>query len=287
MLNFNGNIISAKNSIFTAENRAFRYGDGVFETIRVFDNKIPFLNLHKQRLLSGMKALKMNIPKTWKTDFIDKEINKLLQYKQNKQNINSKKGNLRLRLAVFRTSGGFYTPISNEVEFCIEVSELSENNFTLNNIGLVCGIFEELPISPNKISAFKTSNSLPYILAGLYRKEQKTDDCFIINSSGHICETVAANIFGVTQDNQLITPPISEGCIDGIMRKVVLKTAQNLQLSCVEKPILIDNLREFKEIFITNAIQGITWVSGCKPLEKYDYTNKVSQKLVDCLTKKI
>ena len=293
MQNFNGCLISNEIPIFGTDNRSFRYGDGLFETIRVFEYKTPFLDLHKQRLLAGMKALKMNIPSSWEIDFIDKEVNKLLNYYainnheiENKQENQqkSKQGNFRLRFAVFRKSGGLYTPTNNEVDFCIEATILSENTFLLNDSGLVLSIFDEIPISASKISKFKTSNSLPYIMAAIYRQEQNTDDCFIVNVENRICESVSANIFGVTLYNKLITPPISEGCIEGIMRKIVLQTAQNLQIACEESPISIANLLEFKEVFITNAIQGIRWVSCCKPLQKYYTEKNMSLRLIAAIS---
>jgi branched-chain amino acid aminotransferase len=272
MLNFNGTIIDSKTPIFTVENRNFRYGDGVFETIRVFDNhEMPFLELHKQRLLAAMTALAMNIPHTWKEDFMSHEIQKLLMNLPPTQNY-------RLRFAVFRVSGGLYTPISNDVEFCIEATPLTTHHFELNEIGLQCSIFDEIAISPSKISVFKTSNALPYIMAALYRQNQQTDDCFILNTSGRICETVSANIFGITLDNQLVTPPISEGCIDGIMRKAILKLAQKHQINYCEIPITLTDLQNFQEVFISNAIQGIRWVAYCKPLKKI-YTNHLTKKL--------
>lgn len=272
MLNFNGTIVDVNTPIFGVENRNFRYGDGVFETIRVFDNyEIPFLELHKQRLLAAMQALAMNIPQIWKEGFINHEIQKLL--------INlSPTQNYRLRLAIFRTSGGLYTPISNDIEFCIEVTALANHGFELNEIGLQCSIFDEIAISPTKISLFKTSNALPYIMAALYRQNQQTDDCFILNIDGRVCETVAANVFGITTDNQLVTPPISEGCIDGVMRKITLQLAKKYKMNYLETPINRTDLRNFREVFITNAIQGILWVSYCKPLQK-TYTNDLTKKL--------
>ncbi len=274
MLNFNGSIIDATKKIFNVENRNFRYGDGVFETLRVFDNyEIPSLKLHKQRLLAAMKILAMNIPQTWKENFLNQEIQKLMINFPPTQNY-------RLRLAVFRTSGGLYTPISNDIEFCIEITPLASHNFELNEIGLQCSVFDEITISPSKISPFKTSNSLPYIMAALYRQNQQTDDCFILNTSGRVCETVSANIFGITIDNQLVTPPISEGCIDGIMRKSILQLAQKHHINYNETPISLTDLQNFQEVFISNAIQGIRWVGYCKPLQK-KYTNHLTKKLFE------
>jgi len=288
MVNLNGIIMAENQAIFSAENRAFRYGDGLFETIRSQKHKIPLFHLHKKRLLAGMQALAMDIPASWKEDFLEQEIHKLLLAfeinKQKKSTIATQNSTYRLRLAVFRDNGGLYTPKTNAVSFCIELSVLAETEFSQNNVGLQCSIFDEIAISPSKISLFKTSNALVYVLAAIFRQAKQVDDCFILNSKGNICETVSANIFGITKENQLVTPPISEGCIDGIMRKVVLEVAKQKQIDCIEKPITPIDLLGLEEIFLTNAIQGIKSVAYCTDLQK-NYTKNYTKTIIENVQK--
>jgi branched-chain amino acid aminotransferase len=284
MVNFNGIIMAENQAIFSAENRAFRYGDGLFETIRSQKHTIPLFHLHKQRLLAGMQALAMDIPAAWHEDFLEQEIHRLLRAfeiaKQKKTNIVTPNATYRLRLAVFRDNGGLYTPKTNAVSFCIELSVLAETEFSQNNVALQCSIFDEIAISPSKISPFKTSNALVYVLAAIFRQAKKVDDCFILNTKGNICETVSANIFGISKENYLVTPPIAEGCIDGIMRKVVLEVAKQKQIPCIEKPITKIDLFEFEEVFLTNAIQGIKSVAYSTDLQK-NYTSNFTKTIIE------
>jgi branched-subunit amino acid aminotransferase/4-amino-4-deoxychorismate lyase len=283
MLNFNGVIYPQNEKIFTAQNRNFRYGDGLFETIRVFNGKIPLFEWHHERLLAGMQALKMKIPTLWYSDFLLDEVKKIITAYHKLHQIAP---NYSVRLAVFRADGGLYTPLSHDLSFCIEVSPLAENYFIWQPLGLHCGIFEDILLAPSPISAFKTSNALPYVLAALYRHEQQIkkekqpiDDCFLLNTHKNICESIAANIFAITHDNQLVTPPLLEGCISGVMRKLVLIMANNMDMECKEQTIQLSDLQHFKEIFLTNSQQGIRWVKSCQHESKTLYESNNPPKI--------
>ena len=160
-VNFNGDIITKEQPIFNGKNRGFRYGDGLFETIRVFDGKAPFVVKHFERLKKGLSLLKFEIPEFYSESFFCDEIEKLTEGI----------GNHRIRLSVFRSEGGFYTPTDNHPNFLIEDQILDNSGFKLNEKGLAIGIFEDLKISNNLLSSLKTANSLSYILAGIYCKE--------------------------------------------------------------------------------------------------------------------
>ena len=160
-VNYNGKIIAADQALFTAKNRGFKYGDGLFETIRVFEGKIPFLDYHYDRLHKGFSILKFDIPNFYSIDFFRKEIFKLT----------NGKGNHRIRVSIFRSEGGFYTPSNNHSEFLIENELLQNSSFQLNEKGLRIAIFEAIKITHNIFSPLKTCNSLPYILAGIYCKK--------------------------------------------------------------------------------------------------------------------
>jgi branched-chain amino acid aminotransferase len=260
MLNFNSQIIDTSQAIFSPENRNFRYGDGLFETIRVSNAKIPLFEFHKDRLLEGMAALKMIIPAFWEDDFLLNEAKSLVDTYA-KQNVNLPH-NYRIRLAVFRKNGGLYTPLTNEVEFCMEISPLQDENYMWNEKGLHCTIFKDITISHSSISAYKTSNALPYVMAALHKQETQKDDCLLLNTQGNICESISANIFAVTFDNQVLTPPLSEGCIAGVMRRFVIRAAAKKEIPLQEKNIAIADLPNFKGLFLTNSIQGIRWISS-------------------------
>ena len=249
MINFNGKILPNNQPIFDGENRAFLYGDALFETIRMRDGKIPFLKYHVKRLLHGLHFLKYKIPKKYTLRFFEKEIQRIAT------------GNTRIRITVFRSKGGLYTPKNNRPKFLIVTSPLASSQFELNKKGLTLGVFEEIKLACSPLSNLKTCNSLPFIQAGFYKKEQLLDDCILLNDKNKIAEASSANIF-LLKKNKLITPSLSSGCVAGTMRAIILEIAQQEKFQIQEISIPLSSLATVDEIWLTNAIQGIRWVKN-------------------------
>ncbi len=255
-INFNGKVLPSNQPIFKSDNRAFLYGDALFETIRMFDGKLPFLDFHLQRLFEGLQFFHYKIPKKYTSKFFQKEIKKIAQ------------GNARVRITIFRSEGGLYTPKNNRPQFLITTSPLTSAQFKLNKKGLTVGIFENNKLQCSPISNLKTGNSLPYIQAALYKKEQNLDDCILVNEKNKIAEANSSNIF-LWQKKKLITPSLSEGCINGTMRKIIIKIAKEEKIEIREKPLNLSELKKAKEILLTNSIQGIRWVKKIESISTF------------------
>jgi branched-chain amino acid aminotransferase len=258
-------LLSSENNL-PHNNRALYYGDALFETIHCLGTEPQLLDRHWARLSNGMKVLKMNIDKGFTLDILHNYIVKLL----NKNRIF--KG-ARIRLTVYRDQGGLYTPERNTISWFIESSDLVYEKYMLNQKGLKADIFDDLHKPVNKLSNLKTNNSLIFVLAGLYRKENNLDECFILNQFGRIVESVSSNIFLVFED-QIITPPLSEGCIAGVMRNEIIDIASSENYSIKERGILERDLIEAEEVFITNAIQGIQWIGAYKDRRYFNFAAK-------------
>ncbi|MBN1599610.1 MAG: aminotransferase class IV [Bacteroidales bacterium] len=265
----NGKFISDSDLSLSHRNRAFCYGDALFETIHCLGTTPQFLQLHWERLSNGITALKMKPDDDFNSGLISNIIEKLL----NKNRIF--KG-ARIRLTVYRSPGGLYSPEKNNMEWLMESSALEEEHFVLNKKGLVADVFDEVHKPVNKLANLKTNNALIYVLAGIYRKENGLDECFILNQYGRITETISSNVFLVF-DKQIITPPFTEGCLTGTMRNTVLNIAGEQEYEVTERGILEKNLLDADEVFITNAIQGIKWIGAYR--EKR-YFNFVARKLI-------
>lgn len=262
---YNGHLISLYEPAVSFSNRAFRYGDSLFETIRVKQNKIMFLPDHIRRIKIGMTTLRMNVPAEYNTAIIEQFINELLL----KNNI---KGDARVRLTIFRNEGGFYTPETNDISFLIETEVLGSNGYELNQKGYWVDIYAEIKKSINKLSNIKTGSALLYVMAGLTKTSLKLDDCFLVNDQGQIIETISSNIF-IVKNGTISTPPISEGCVDGIMRKQILNLAQQHKILSFEQSITVNSLMNADEVFITNSIKGVEWIGQFK--NKF-YTNRMA-----------
>lgn len=269
---YNGEFLPAEGKFITHHNRAFCFGDALFESIHCLGTLPQFLDNHWARLSQGMKVLKMTPDKDFTLGFIKRTIEKLL-------NKNRVFKGARIRLVVFRDEGGLYTPDRNTISWIMESIPLEHEKFELNQKGLVIDIFDEVHKPVNSLSNLKTGNAIIFVLAGIYRKENNLDDCIILNQFGRVAECISSNIYVVTGDT-IITPPLSEGCIAGTMRHTMMNIVSEAGYKLEERGILEKYLLEAEELFMTNAIRGIQWIGAYKEKRYYNFA---ARKLITCL----
>ncbi len=251
-------------------NRAFLYGDALFETMHSSGTSVQFFYNHINRLIKSMYLLKMEVPAKFTVDTLglQSDIGKLLI----KNKIH--KG-ARIRLTVYRNSGGLYSPKTNEVSYLINVKPLNSDKYVFNSHGLKIDINTEFSIQKSFLSNIKSANALTYVLAGIYCKENNLDDCLLLNDKNNVVETVSSNVFFFVK-NKLYTPPISDGCVDGIMRNKILEIAKFMNIkTCSDKSIPYNILNVSDEIFTTNAISGIKWVLAYKDRRYFNRETKL------------
>lgn len=268
----NDQFIAIDQTILTARNRGFRYGDGLFESMRMSGGKLKFAELHADRLQAGMNALKMEGGILFDDYFLKQKTAELCKKNKLKENV-------RFRLSVYRDGDGLYTPESNKSGYVLEAGTVDGNGYELNKKGLIINVYDEISKPVNKLSNYKTSNSLLYVMAGLYKKQHRLDEALILNQHGFLCESISSNVF-VVYDKQIYTPALSEGCIAGVMRNVVMQTAKSNAIPIVEAQINPEVLNEAEEVFLTNAVTGIRWVMG---YGRKRYFNEVTKSLSSLL----
>jgi len=273
-VNHNGTIIPENTAIFTSQNRAFRYGDALFESIRMFDGRLPFLSYHYERLLNGMEVLGYDIPAHYEVSFFENEIRRLIETTEKNDQ------NHRIRLSVYRTDGGLYTPKSDKPIFIIEHKKTTDNQFFINKNGLKIGLYDEIKLPLSPLSNLKTSNALPYILAARFCKKNQLDDCIIFNQADRIAETYKANIF-LMKNNKIYTPPLTEGCIEGVMRRIIIELLLEMKNEVIETTLSLQDLREGQGIFISNATRGVQWVAEIKDVKNYEklLVNEITERI--------
>ncbi|MBN1989936.1 MAG: aminotransferase class IV [Bacteroidales bacterium] len=272
---FDGDMLDAAKPALSIGNRAFAYGDGLFETIHAFGTTARHVDLHIQRLTYGMSLLHMDIPSFLTVENISNEITRLL-------NKNRLFGSTRIRLTVFRREGGLYTPTNNAVHIVIESKPLSHKMFDINTKGITIDIYPEMQKPLNALSSIKSCNALFYVMAGIYKEQNELDDCILLNDQGRISEGTSSNIF-ILRGKELFTPSLAEGCVAGITRKLVIDIANTLGLQ-VRSQVAIhpELLLEADEVFFTNAISGIRWAVG---YQQRRYFSKVSRLICDKLNR--
>lgn len=270
-INVNGLLCREDENVFSANNRAFKYGDGLFETIRVVDGEPCFIEDHFKRLKLGMQLLKM---KSSRISFNELKQQILLLLEKNEIHQGG-----RIRLSVYRTGEGYYTPINQGKAYLIEAIPLKDNEYTLNDKGLNIDMYNEVVRYRIPLSQVKTINAIPLVLAGIHKSERDLDECIILNDQKRISETISANLF-LYKNHSLYTPEIAEGCVNGIMRQQIIKIADQLNINVFEGILTRSMLLQADEMFLTNAVKGIQWVES---FQQKKYVNDATKEFVVAL----
>jgi branched-chain amino acid aminotransferase len=273
-INYNGKIFSANENIIAAQNRGLRYGDGIFETMKLKNGNLILSDEHFARLWKGMQLLKFEIPKLFSPEKLEAEIVALAT--------KNKLTAARIRLTIIRGDGGIYDAKNHTPNYIIEAIALPEDNGPINSNGLQLCFYEAVKKSIDTFSNCKTNNYLPYFMGALHAKENHCNDAIILNSEGNVCDSTIANIFFI-KDNVIHTPALTQGCVAGVMRKFLIDKIRTLGFTVHEFVITKNDLLEADEIFLSNSIYNIRWVGG---LENKIYSNTIVWSIVDELMRK-
>jgi branched-chain amino acid aminotransferase len=272
--NYNGKVYAADDPVFHL-NRAINYGDGLFEGMRIHNGEILFFEDHIDRMLRGIKALKMDDAENFSDSFFHKQIIDLARQ-------DSIGANARVRIGIFRTGKGLYEPIQNAPEFFIEILPL-EKGFEWNEEEVEVGIFEDVPKNFSSISFFKSMNALPSVMASIYKENKNLDDCLLLNSSGKIADAISSNVFWI-ENRKIFSPPISDGGVEGVMRKNLIRIFDRNNFTYQEKSITPQQLKNADEIFLTN----VSWaIKSVTKFESSSYSSLITKEIFSILRKEL
>ena len=277
MINFNGNIIENSEENVLVHNRGLQYGDAIFETIKFSAGKLLFWEDHYFRLMSSMRILRLEIPMNFTMEYLETEIRSLIQ--------SSSKTNqtYRVKILVWRKAGGKYAPITNEVDFCISYETLEDSFYTINENNYEVELFKDHYINSGLLSTIKTNSKLIHVLGSIFAKENDFENCLILNEHKQVVEALNGNIF-LVKGNHIKTPPLTDGCLKGIIRKQIISILSQVSNYTIEEASISPfELQKADEIFITNVIMGI------QPITKYRkkiYSNDVAKDVLAKLNTK-
>lgn len=279
MINLNGTLHSSANNQLSLTNRGYQFGDALFETIKVVHGKILFWEDHYFRLMASMRILRMEIPMNFTMEFLESEIIKTVEAND------LSKATARVRLNVNRVEGGKYTPESNDIHYNMLAENLSDDFYQIKEMNeYTVDLYKDFFVTSGLLSTLKTNNKIINVLGSIYAKENKLHNCLLLNTDKNVIEALNGNIF-LVKDNIIKTPPLSDGCLKGVMRKQLvelIKTLDGYQLE--EASISSFELQKADELFITNTIIGIQPILAYR---KKSFTTEVSKLLVQKLNTKI
>lgn len=274
---YNGEFFDADKPVINAHNRAFRYGDGLFESIRVINGKLYNFSGHYDRLVAGMRAFELDLPEHFSKDYFYNQLDSLIQ----RNGIHE--GGIA-KLTVFRKGEyGSYLSETNEPGFLLEARHYDTNLFTLNPEGIDIDLYSDIAKPQNGYSIFKSCNAFFYVHAAMEAHKRGLKDILLVNEKGGIIESTNSNLF-IVSNGVLYTPPLSEGCVGGTMRMKVINLAIKNGIKVYECTISPQHLLSCDEIILTNAIHGIKWVSRYRSKR---FFHKISDKLIGFLNEDI
>ena len=277
MINLNGTILEKHKAAISISNRGLNYGDALFETLRVSGGKIYFWEDHYFRLMASMRILRMEIPMNFTQEYLEKQI--LATIEAN----GAITGAYRVKILVWRQEGGLYSPTTNEIDFSVQCSDLQNPFYLLRQNQYEVELFKDHYITSGLLSTLKTNNKVINVLGSIYAKENKYDNCLLLNEKKQIVEALNGNIFLLKGDT-IKTPPLKDGCLKGIMRKQILDILADLyDYDVQEVSISPFELQKADEMFVTNVITGIQSITKYR---KKQYTNIIAKELLGKLNAK-
>lgn len=243
-VSYNGTPLPQNTPIITADNSSFKWGDGLFETIKVLDGSILLEAYHFDRLKNGLEVLQIQ----YDDFFIHRTRKNIYELCRSNNCLES----ARVRLAICRNS-------EDLAETIIQVTPLKAGIDDWNEKGWSVGIFNDALKSLDTLSHLKTASYLPYVLAARHARKVGWDESFLLNSKGAICDGAKTNVFIINKD-VIYTPSLEEGCVAGVMRRHVITELTKQGVPVVETSITRKALLDADEVFVTNAIIGIKWI---------------------------
>lgn len=258
---YNNQLYPNTETLFGVTNRAFRFGEGLIETMLWREGQVRFFDDHMGRLRHSLATLGwQGFPLA--PQQLQEGITRLVDQ-------NAYEGDLMIRLQVFSLD------TEEQLHFLLECRKLLPEHTLWQEKGLKIGIAKRVVKSADSIANLKTTSRLNYTIAAQEAAQQDWDDSLITGPSGYIIESSISNLFWISSDG-IYTPPLASGCIAGIMRKKLLAAGTLAGLRIQERETWPEDLDHAQEIFLTNAIRGIQPVQHFKDK---DYPSMLTHNL--------
>jgi branched-chain amino acid aminotransferase len=264
----NGHILGEQDAPKAFANRGFLVADGVFESMRFTDNHAPYLGLHVARLHAALEAHGMGVPESLQESRLQDSLEAWRQTW-------SFAGDARIRLTAYREGQGRYMPDTDETAWVATAERVDAQGFSLAPKGLDVDIFQDMHKHASSVSRYKNIASTVYVHAARHARIQGWGDALILNADQKIIESSRSNLF-VVSNGVLYTPSLEDGCVGGIMRAVLIRTALDHGVKVYECTLTPQTLLQADELFLTNAVRGIEWVASYKTKR---YFHSMAEKL--------
>jgi branched-chain amino acid aminotransferase len=270
MFNFNGKLINEDDKILDAKNRGLQLGDSVYEELRVVSGAVIFLEEHYLRLMSSMRILRMEIPMNFTMEFMEEEILKTISNEDLKQT-------KHIKFTVYRNNENDSALANNSISYIVTTSILPNPFYILEENEYEVELFKDFYKNASMLSNLDTTNKILNVVGRIYAQENDYNDCLVLNEQKQVIESLNGNIF-LIQKNVIKTPPLTDGCLNGILRRKLIEIVSKLEdYELQEISISPFELQKADELFTINAIDGIISITKYR---KKVYSNYVAKNLI-------
>lgn len=241
----NGALCSETEARIPVTDHGLLYGDGVFEGLRFYGKRILKLTEHIDRLIASANGIALEMPMT--ASELTAALDEVVQA--------SALENGYIRLVVTRGSG----PLGIDPRSCaagnviIIADELAMVSQEVRSHGAKLIIASTRRFAGDQLDArIKSLNYLNQIMGRIEANEAGADEAVVLNQAGFIAEGTADNIF-IVKGGVLMTPPVTDGALDGITRGIILDLAKNLGIKVEVRSLTPFDLFTADECFLTGT----------------------------------
>ncbi|SIT80137.1 aminotransferase class IV [Pontibacter indicus] len=269
MLLYNNVFLPIQDLKLSWTNRAFQYNDGFFETILVVEGRLRFWSEHQARITEAAEALQLAIPGYFQDGELEENLLQLAKQRQVLQYG-------RIKLKVWRAGGGLYIPQSNEIEW-LATAEVAP---PIPDSGIRIGICQSVRTLFSPLSHFKGPQAPLYVLAGIEKQKSGLDDMLLVDVHGNVSELISSNIFWL-KDGVLYTPALETGCVNGILRRNILRWCQQQGIAALEVLAKPEEIVQANCVFAANVtgIRGIEMLADHQLHIKNDWLQAIKAGL--------
>jgi branched-chain amino acid aminotransferase len=254
----NGQFVPEERAVVSVFDRGFLYGDGLFETMRVFNGKPFRWQQHLERLQRGSDFLNIKLPHS--TEALRGFVSELIA--------KNKMPDALLRLTLSRGVGvrGYSPKGANSptIVMSLHPAPASGLKDSIPRWNLITSS-RRLPTN-EPLAQFKTCNKLAQILARAEADAADADEALLLNTDGYVVEGASSNLFWIVGDT-ICTPPLAAGVLPGVTRGVVMEICEKLGLKTNDGNITAEELKLSDGIFVSLSSFGIVEVTSLDGLE--------------------
>lgn len=280
LIYIDGKLYEKEQAVIPVFDHGLLYGDGVFEGVRIYNGSIFRLKEHLQRLFDSCKAIALDPQMS--IEEMETAVTSTVRA--------NKKDTGYIRLIITRGDGplGIDPSTCKKARIIIIVGDITlyPQEYYSKGIKVCMSTYRRIPADCFDVR-IKSLNYLNNVLAKIEARQSGCLESILLNANGHVAECTGDNIF-IIKNSCIVTPPVTEGALEGITRGVIMEIAQQFGLNVSEAIMTRFDLYTADECFLTGtAAEVIPVVEIDGRIVGNGTPGKITRELIDLFKKNI